>query len=281
VLFVFLLAAFGTWSYFSGTGLSPCLRYRDVWLTSIYAGCVSGGMFLPITYLPVWFQSVRGASAIRSGVMITPLIAAFVAMSIISGVTTQTVGYYNPAMILGVVLSAIGGGLMATLKPLATQPMWVGYQMLYGFGAGAGVPPPMLVIQTVLPEEDVPMGVAIVSLSQMLWSSVMVAIAQPIFEGELRSALRERLPGSDLEARINSGARDLASSYSVEQLSVVIAAYSDAIVKVFYITVALSCLAFPCAVLIRWKSMKGKTDAVTSEEVSSKKVSTHRVDCFS
>ncbi|KAF2831119.1 MFS general substrate transporter [Ophiobolus disseminans] len=272
VLFVVLFAAFGLWTYMSGQGIEPPLRYRDVWFTSIYAGCVSGGMFVPITYMPVWFQAVIGASAIRSGVMITPLIAAFVAMSIISGVTTEHVSYYNPAMLLGVVLSAVGGGLMATLKPLATQSMWVGYQMLYGFGAGAGVPPPMLVIQTVLPEEDIPMGVAIVSLSQMLWSAVVVAIAQPIFEGELKSALRHKLPGINIETQINAGARELAKTYPPEQLETVISAYSDAIVKVFHITVALSCVAFPCALLIRWKSMTSKTDAATPGEQESEKV---------
>lgn len=172
--------------------------------------------------------------------MVTPLIAAFVVMCIIAGVTTEIAGYYNLAMLLGVVLSAIGGGLMTTLQPQASQSTWVGYQMLCGFGAGAGVAAPMLVIQTVLPAEHVPMRTAYLSLSQMLWSAVVVAIAQPIFEGQLRRNLSARVPGINVGAQLDSGARDLAKAYSPERLSTVILAQNDAVLKVFFIIPCLT-----------------------------------------
>jgi hypothetical protein len=56
-------------------------------------------MFVVITYLPLWFQTVKHASALRSGVMITPLIISSVVMSALSGGSTQAIGYYNPAMV--------------------------------------------------------------------------------------------------------------------------------------------------------------------------------------
>lgn len=127
---------------------------------------------------------------------------------------------------------------------------------MYGLGAGAGVPPPMLVIQTVLKEKDVPMGVAIASLSQMLWSSIVVAIAQPIFETKLRSNVINVLLELDLERLSSIGAKDLVKFYPPDQLVKLIPAYSDAVLKVLFITAALSCLAFPCALAVRWKSMK-------------------------
>jgi MFS family permease len=267
VLFAVLFLGFILWQFLSKRGIEPAMSNYNVWLTSVYAGCISGGMFIPITYMPVWFQAVRGASAFRSGVMITPLIVSFVVMSIISGVSTELIGYYNPAMIFGVILSAIGSGLLTTLKPWTSHRSWIGFQVLYGLGAGAGVPPPMLVIQTVLKEKDVPMGVAIVSLSQMLWSSVVVAIAQPIFETKLRSNVIAVLPGLDVEKLSNIGARDLALFYPADQLSRLVPAYSDAILKVFFITAALSCLAFPCALAVRWRSMK--KDEKQSEVIQS------------
>jgi hypothetical protein len=52
-----------------------------------------------VTYLPLWFQTVKHASALRSGVMITPLIISSVVMSALSGGSTQAIGYYNPAMV--------------------------------------------------------------------------------------------------------------------------------------------------------------------------------------
>lgn len=108
VLFGVLFIGFLVWQLMSKRGIEPAMGNYNVWLTSIYAGCISGGMFIPITYMPVWFQAVRGASAFRSGSMITPLIVSFIVMSIISGVSTELISYYNPAMIFSVILSAIG-----------------------------------------------------------------------------------------------------------------------------------------------------------------------------
>lgn len=258
-VFATLLIGFTAPYFLSKREAEPALRDYNVWLTSLYAGFISGGMFIPITFLPVYFQGVRGASAIRSGVMVTPLIVSFVVMSIISGVVTQTIGYYNPAMIVGAVLSASGAGLLTTLGPHAASSSWIGYQVLYGLGAGAGVPPPMLVIQTVLAEKDVPMGVAIVSLSQMLWSSVVVAIAQSIFESRLGDGLRSQFPDLDLDAIFEAGANELAGSFTPEQAAKALPVYSDSIVQIFYIVVALSCLALPCSMAIRWSSMKKKS----------------------
>ena len=38
------------------------------------------------------------------------------------------------------------------------------------------MPPPMLVIQTVLSEDQVPLGVSLVNLTQMLWAAIVVAV---------------------------------------------------------------------------------------------------------
>ncbi|TVY85172.1 MFS thioclapurine efflux transporter [Lachnellula suecica] len=234
----------------------PLIRNRNVAFAALYSGFISGGMFIPVTYLPVWFQAVRNASALRSGVMITPLIASFVVMAAISGGITQSIGYYNPAMIFGVVLSAIGGGLLSTFKINMSSSKWIGYQVLYGFGAGAGVPPPMLVIQTVLVTEDVPLGVSLVNLVQMLWASIVVAIAQSVFVNELAKNIASALPGFDVQGIANSGASNLGNLYSPDQLVRVLPAYNDAITKTFYITAALSGAAFVCTMGIQWKSMK-------------------------
>ncbi|KAF2656940.1 MFS general substrate transporter [Lophiostoma macrostomum CBS 122681] len=255
VLFLIFLG----WQHISKQSTIPAVKDRNVWLASMYAGFISGGMFVTITYLPVWFQAVRGASAFRSGVMMTPLVTSFVVMSIISGVVTEVIGYYNPSMIFGVILAAIGAGLLTVLEPSSGHTLWIGFQVLYGFGAGAGVPPPMLVVQTVLSGRDVAMGVAVVSLTQMLSSSIFVAIAQPVFESELRKGIAHALPDIQVGDIVSHGARDLANTFSADQLARLVPAYSEALVKVFFITTALSCAALPCCLALPWRSMKAKS----------------------
>ncbi|KAF2877969.1 major facilitator superfamily domain-containing protein [Massariosphaeria phaeospora] len=264
VSLVLFLSFIGIQSAFpSQRSFSPALiRNRSVSFAALYSGFISGGMFVVITYLPLWFQAIKNASALRSGVMITPLIASFVIMSALCGAATQVVGYYNPAMYLGVLLTAVGAGLLSssTFNPGISSSAWIGYQVLYGLGAGAGVPPPMLVIQTVLPASDVPLGVCLVNLVQMLWSSVAVAIAQTVFVNELQKGVRDavNIPGFDTSVLVNSGATDLSSMYSPDQLDKVLPAYSEAITKTFYIALALSCGAWFLALPVQWKSMKKK-----------------------
>ncbi|KAF1979065.1 MFS general substrate transporter [Bimuria novae-zelandiae CBS 107.79] len=235
------------------------IRNRNVSLAALFSGFISGGMFVVITYLPIWFQAVKGASALRSGGMMTPIIAPFVVMSALSGGITQAIGYYNPAIFFGVILATTGAGLLTTFDSTTTSSrQWIGYQLVYGLGAGAGVPSPMLVIQTVLSTANVPIGVSLVNLTQMLWSSVVVAIAQSVFVNELEKAVKAAPPNFDVSLLIKSGAADLGNTYTVEHLEKAIPAYSKAISRTFYIATALSCAALFLAAPVRWKSMKKK-----------------------
>lgn len=48
-------------------------RNRDIWLAASYAVCMTGDVFIPVLSLPICFPTVHGDSAIRAGVMLTPL----------------------------------------------------------------------------------------------------------------------------------------------------------------------------------------------------------------
>lgn len=237
---------------------SKIIGNRNIVIAATYSGFISGGMFVIITYLPVWFQAVKSATALRSGVMTAPLIIAFIIMPILSGAFTQGLGYYNPAMILGATLSAIGSGLLGTLTITSPSSKWIGYQVVYGLGAGAGVPPPILVVQTVLTPDTIPMGVSLVNLTQMLWSSIMVAIAQTVFINNLEKGILMALPGFDAKALSKSFATQLDTIYSTEQLRAVLPAYSRAVTRTFFITTALSSAALLLMCGLQWKSTKGK-----------------------
>jgi MFS family permease len=237
---------------------SEIIRNRNIAIAATYSGFISGGMFVIITYLPIWFQTVKAATALRSGVMTTPLIIAFIIMPGLSGWFTQELGYYNPAMYIGAILSAIGAGLLGTLTTTSSSSKWIGFQVLYGLGAGAGVPPPMLVVQTVLTPETIPMGVSLVNLTQMLCSSIMVAIAQTVFINELEQGISAALPDFDAKTISKSFASQLDTIYAPKQLVAVLPAYSDAVTKTFFITTALSCAALLLMFGLEWKSMKTK-----------------------
>lgn len=231
---------------------------RNVVLAADYSGSISGRMFVIITHLPVWFQSVEDASALRSGVMMTPLILSFMVLSIVSGGVTQAIGFYNPAMIFGGILATISITIIGMVTPNISSSKWIGYQILYGLGAGAGVPRPMLVIQTVLPADQIPIGVALVNLTQMLWSAVAVAIAQSLFVDKLGKGISAVTPALGASGIAKTGATHLYLTYGREHLHEVLPIYNDALIRTFYLTAALSAGAFFLATGLQWKTMEKK-----------------------
>ncbi|KAI1469543.1 major facilitator superfamily domain-containing protein [Daldinia caldariorum] len=246
---------------------SSLARNRDIWLAASYAMCISGGVYVAVVYLPVWFQTVRGSSALSSGALLSPLIAGYVVGSIIAGAVTSMVGYYNPGMIAGTALAIAGAALLTTINLDSSTARIVGYQLLYGFGVGFGFGQPSYVVQTVLPSADIPVGVTFITLTQNLSSSIFVAVAQSILQGELRSRLQSVIPDLDVSSLLNSGAGDLISTLPPESRGAAIEAYSRSLILTLYISLALSCVSVIGALGIRWGSMKKvKSEALNGTE---------------
>jgi hypothetical protein len=70
----------------------------------------------PVYYLPVWFQAIKGNSAVASGIHLLPLVIALVIASILTGVLTPKIRYYMPLLIDGICFAAAGTGLFTTLS---------------------------------------------------------------------------------------------------------------------------------------------------------------------
>ena len=109
-----------------------------------------------VYYIPIWFQAIKGVSAVESGIRNIPMILGLVIFSMIAGIIITVQGYYTPWVILSSVLMATGAGLLSTFKVGSGHAMWIGYQVIYGFGVGAGMQQGVIAAQTVCTLEDIP-----------------------------------------------------------------------------------------------------------------------------
>lgn len=135
--FGLMFAIFLGWQWHAGdSALVPprLFHYRTVILA--FGACLiaPGGVATIIYYLPIWFQAVRGATPISSGIRYLPSVISDVLTSIIGGGVVMSVGWYNPFYIFGVAILAIGSGLLTTLTPTTDAGKWIGYQILTGSG---------------------------------------------------------------------------------------------------------------------------------------------------
>lgn len=265
---VFLITQ--TTSFFGKASTIPraVAKNRDIWFAASYAVCITGGVYVAILYLPIWFQALRGDSALSAGILLIPLIAGYVVASVIAGGFTSAIGYYNPGMIVGTILAIAGSALLTTLDLRSGTGRIVGYQLLYGFGVGFGFGQPSYVVQTVLAPGDVPIGVTLVTLLQNLSASVFVAVAQSIFQGELRRRLSSSFPSGGVPAVSGLGAGDFLSLFPPDEQPMVKQIYSKSLLLTLYISLALSAASSVGATCTRWGSMKdsAKNDVVIPEK---------------
>ncbi len=261
--FALMIALFIYWNIRQGDNgtLPPRLfKNRNVVSAMLLTFFFGAGFFALIFYIAIYFQSVKGSSATKSGVQILPLLLAVVISSIITGAAISTIGYYTPFLIVCMGLFAIGAGLITTYDINTPVGNWFGYQVLAGAGIGTGFQGAILVVQTVLPLVDVPVGTTAVSFCQQLGGAVFVSVAQTVFANGLISGLKENAPTLPPDAFINSGAtsirRILKDLDAEDQLEGVLQAYARGLQNCFSIATACAVCAFICACTLQWKSVK-------------------------
>ncbi|ORX96958.1 major facilitator superfamily domain-containing protein [Clohesyomyces aquaticus] len=214
---------------------------------------IAGGVYVTVLYIPIWLQVIRNKTALESGVSWHH---GYVVFSVVAGVLTSAIGYYNPAMIIGTILAITGSALSTKLTTETSTPRLTGYGLLHGCEAGFGFGQPMYVVQTLLPEADVPIGVTFIALVQNLSDSVFVAIAQCVFQNGLHNEFATFLHGGTDARLIQTGASGVLDLMPLELRSKAVEVYSDAIIHTMYIALAVSCTSIFGAVGIRWQSMK-------------------------
>lgn len=184
------------------------------------------------------------------------MVVAMIVLSALAGLLVNIVGYYTPLMFAGSAFLAIGSGLCTTFKVNSGHPQWIGYQVILGIGAGLGFQQSINALQTVLPLQDIPIGIAIITFAQSLSGAMFISIAQTVFENRLVASITVNAPNLSPNAIIKTGAANLSQRVPKDMLPSVLYAYNIAIVQTFYVSVAAALLSFIGAGLVQWKSMK-------------------------
>ncbi|XWW93970.1 hypothetical protein V2A60_001909 [Cordyceps javanica] len=233
------------------------IKQRSIAAAMFFCFFNGAGMMVLMYYLPIWFQAIKGASAVSSGLMLLPTVLSVVVAAIFSGIVISRAGYYAPFYIASSILSPIGAGLMCTFTTSTSKGMWIGSQILFGFGTGLGVQQHLNVVQTVLERSDIAQGSAAVMLVRFLGSTIFIPIAQNVFIRDLASKLAA-LPGVDTETVIKGGATELRSLVPADELNQLLTYYNASLSKVFYIAAGTCAVTIFGSVCVEWRSLKAK-----------------------
>lgn len=233
------------------------ISQRSVASACAWAFFLGAAFFILIYWVPIWFQAVKGATALMSGIYCLPMILALVVANAITGGGTSAIGYYNPFYYASVVLSCIGAGLLTTWTVDEPTGKWIGYQIIYGFGVGFGMQQAIITVQAVLPQKDIPVGTALAAFFMNFGGSLFVSAAQNVFNNKLITELPKYAPGVNPSIILHVGATELKTAVAPNLIGGVLEAYNKAVTSTWYIAVAMCVLTAIPAIFVEWKSVKG------------------------
>jgi hypothetical protein len=230
-------------------------KQRSIACGMVFTTCIGGGMIAMMVTISLWFQAVKGRTAVQAGIDTIPIVLALVIGSMLAGALVQKIGYYVPWMLASAVLASTGSGLITTFDSHTGHAKWIGYQVLFGLGLGTGLQQGNLAAQTVLEKRDVPTGISLMFFSQSFGGAIFVCISQSLFTNRLASGL-DSIAGVDAGVVVKAGATELARLVPADKITEVLVIYNDALVRAFWVVVAGSCLLILPALGMEWRSIK-------------------------
>ncbi|GHD59784.1 MFS transporter [Streptomyces mirabilis] len=186
-------------------------RSRNFTLMSIIGFITGFVMFGATLFLPLYQQSVQGASATNSGLLLLPMLGAMLVTSMVAGRVTTGTGRYKAFPIVGGVLMAVGLFLLSQMDTGTTRFTSGLYMAVLGLGMGCLMQITMLVAQNSVEMKDMGVASSSTTLFRTLGSSFGVAIMGALFNQRVQDVMTERAGALGSKVTEQSAQLDAAS----------------------------------------------------------------------
>ncbi|MHB8104496.1 MAG: MDR family MFS transporter [Dehalococcoidales bacterium] len=205
-MFIFGAAAAGIFLWVESRVKEPIIplfifKDRIVSISAIMIFLTGAAMFGSITFIPLFFQGVLGASATSSGTFIMPMMLGNVFGSFISGqFLARAGGHYRIQGAIGLALMGIGIWLLSQMNIDTTNGIAIRNMIIAGFGLGITMPLYMLAVQNAVPYKVLGTATSSVAFFRSLGGSVGLAVFGSIMNNRFASVLLAKLPPEFLNA---------------------------------------------------------------------------------
>jgi len=226
-------------------------------------------MFGAMTFLPLYQQTVQGASPTVSGLMLTPMMIGVTITSILAGQVTTRTGKYKMFPILGGGLMGVGMYLLTNLTVHTTRFTSGVYYVVLGLGMGFTMQMVSLIAQNSVGQKD--MGVA--SSARMFFQQIGGSLGVAAFGAVFARRLTESLASNASHGVHVDAAGGQLDPATVDSLPPVVrddvfVAIAHATQGVFYWALPCSVLLFLLAWLVKEVPLRGRTPSAPTQESS-------------
>jgi hypothetical protein len=195
----------------------------------------------------VYFQAVKGFSALMAGVALLPYIFICCILSTFIGRFVSATGRYNEVIRLGFALTVLGTGLCILLNENTPVYGWVLIEIICGLGVGGNFQNMLLAIQATIHYSDIATATATFSFVILLGATFGVAVGGTVFQNQM-TRLSKGLPNFPELSEV-TGENAGAAIQAIQQLppnikSAVISNYAQSMRLVWIVCCAFSAVAF-------------------------------------
>ncbi|KAK3169355.1 hypothetical protein OEA41_008738 [Lepraria neglecta] len=136
-------------------------------------------------YLPLYFQSVKQASPLRSGILILPMMVTEAAVDIMVGILIHQTGRYREITWAGVTLMTLGTGLYINFRTDTSVARIVGFEIIGGIGTALLFQAPMIAIQNTVSQADTATATATLGFIRNLATSLSIVLGGVVFQNSM------------------------------------------------------------------------------------------------
>ncbi len=234
----------------------PIALFRDkLFSTATAHGLFTGwAVFGTISFIPLFVQSVLGASPTQAGITITPMLLGWVGASIFGTRILLKVGYRRLSLI-GTGVFFVGATLLALLGANSSQPLVMVFVTMMGIGMGLSIPAFVIAVQTTVERRHLGVATSMLQFSRSMGGTLGVSV----MGAALSARLASNLNASGLDLNLVSQLLDPAPGTEVVIEAGARAAMANAIHLVFVIAFVAAMLGLLSAVFTPRKELIDNT----------------------
>lgn len=150
---------------------------------------------------------------------------------------------------------AVGSGLLYSLRPDSSRPVWMGFGAVFGLGNGFTTQQVAVGAQAELDEKDFPAGMSALAVVRNVSAAIFIAVNHSVFMDRL-SRLSSVMPGFIPASATNINRSYLESRVSPENFPRALNIFNDALTRMFLVSMGLGIAGFLIAFFLPWTSLK-------------------------
>jgi len=218
------------------------------------------GLFGVLTFIPLFQQTVQGASPTVSGLLLTPMMVGSMVTSVIAGQLVTKTGKYKLLPIIGGLVMTVGMYLLSRLGVHTTRTDGALDYIVLGLGMGLLMQLVSLISQNAVELRDMGVASSARMFFQQIGGSLGVAAFGALFAHKLAAATSGHSAGG---LKVSGGSFDPAQVDSLPPAvrEVVFGAIAHGVESVFIWGVPASLLVFAFALFIKEVPLRGRTSS--------------------